>query len=38
MNDLDLAYRENLILRLNYFVGYMLPDRYFEVDREKKRF
>lgn len=38
MNDLDLAYQENLILRLNYFVGYMLPDRYFEVDREKKRF
>lgn len=38
MNGLDLSYPENLILRLNYFIGYMLPERYFEVDREKRRF
>lgn len=37
MNGLDVSYRENLALRLNYFVGYMLPDRYFEIDREKGR-
>ncbi len=37
MNGLDVSYRENLTLRLNYFIGYMLPGRYFEVDREKKR-
>lgn len=36
MNDLDLSYRENLTLRLNYFIGYMLPGRYFEVEREKR--
>lgn len=37
MNGLDIPYRENLTLRLNYFIGYMLPGRYFEVEREKKR-
>ncbi|WP_243669703.1 hypothetical protein [Methanoculleus chikugoensis] len=37
MNGLDLSYRENVTLRLNYFIGYMLPDRYFEIDRGKKR-
>jgi len=36
MNGLDLSYRKNLILRLNYFIGYMFPERYFEVDREKR--
>ena len=37
MNGLDISYRENLTLRLNYFIGYMLPGRYFEIDRGKKR-
>ncbi len=36
MNDLDISYRENLTLRLNYFIGYMLPGRYFEIDRGKR--
>ena len=37
MNGLDISYQENLTLRLNYFIGYMLPGRYFEIDRGKKR-
>ena len=37
MNGLDISYRENLTLRLNYFIGYMLHGRYFEIDRGKKR-
>jgi len=37
MNGLDISYRENLTLRLNYFIGYMLPGRYFEIDRGEKR-
>ena len=36
MNNLDISYRENLKIRLNYFIGYILPARYFEVDRGKK--
>ena len=37
MNDLDISYRENLILQVNYFAGHMLPDRYFEIDRKEGR-
>ena len=37
MNGLDISYRENLTLRLNYFIGYMLPGRYFEIDRSEGR-
>jgi len=37
VNGLDVSYRENLTLRLNYFVGYMLPGKYFEVERKERR-
>jgi len=37
MNGLDISYRENLILRANYFIGYMFPGRYFEIDRSEGR-
>ncbi|NLM30104.1 MAG: hypothetical protein GX216_06705, partial [Methanomicrobiales archaeon] len=37
VNGLDISYRENLILRVNYFIGYVLSGRYFEIDRSEGR-
>jgi len=34
-NDRKLSYRENFIQRWEYFIGYVMDKRYYEIDRSK---
>ncbi len=36
IKNLDMDYFENFKVRANYFIGYMMPKRYYEIDRSRK--
>jgi len=35
MNNAKISYQENWKFRWNYFVGYIMYDKYYEIDRDR---